>query len=65
MNSVMAFTFGINAANSIIAKGDQGLLSRHAISTDELAGIIDKIHMNRKADSPVFSRETCFKYYEL
>ena len=65
MNSVMAVTFGINAANSIIAKGDEGLLSRHAISTDELAGIIDKIHMKRKADSPVFSRETCFKYYEL
>ena len=57
----MAVTFGINAANSIIAKGDEGLLSRHAISTDELAGIIDKIQMKRKADSPVLLRETCYK----
>ena len=36
MNSVMAFTFGINAANSIIAKGDQGLLTFKQIATDFL-----------------------------
>ena len=48
-----------------IALSDQEKLSRHSISPKNLAGIIDKIHLKRDKDAPIFSREQCNKYFEL
>ena len=65
MNSVTEISYIIQKAKSITAKSDEGLISREALPMENLVSIIDQIHIKRKADSPIFSREECHHYYSL
>ena len=65
MNAFYTISFTISMAKDIIGKGDEGRLSRNAIPVHELRTIIDKIHLKRQTDGPVFDRENCHMYYEM
>ena len=65
LNSVTEISYIIQKAKAITAKTDEGLISREALPLENLVSIIDQIHIKRKADSPIFSREECLHYYSL
>ena len=53
--------------NDILAKSDNGQLSRHVIGQANLSSIMDSIYLKlRKTEtSPIFSRDDSYPYYEL
>ena len=65
MHAATTTNYNVIAAKEIIGKGDMGLLSRHAIPVVDLIAVINKIHVKRQTDGPIFGRESVHKYYEL
>ena len=65
MHAATTTNYNVIAAKEIIGKGDMGLLSRHAIPVVDLIDVINKIHVKRQTDGPIFGRESVHKYYEL
>ena len=57
----------LGKANEILAKSDNGQLSRHVIGQANLSNIIDSIYLKRRKTetSPIFSRDDSNRYYEL
>ena len=57
----------LGKANDILAKSDNGQLSKHFRGQANLSSIIDSIYLKRSETetSPIFSRDDSNRYYEL
>ena len=55
----------ISTAKEILAKSDFDLLHRQSISPNALGDITDKIYLQRRNSTPVFSRSEIDQYYRL
>ena len=57
----------LGKANEILAKSDNGQLSRHVTGQANLSSIIDSIYLKRRKTetSPIFSRDNSNRYHEL